>query len=129
MRMDSLALCARQARRQNHGFSLVEMAVVVAIIGALLSAGLAALNVFRENQNVSQTMQKQNVIREALINYLRQYKRLPCPSTDVNGSESRAAAVPPATLGNCMTTAGLIPYITLGIPRDAATDAWQGFFS
>jgi type II secretory pathway pseudopilin PulG len=106
------------------------MAVVIALIGVLMSFGLSALNVYRNGQNASATLQKQIVVRDALIVYLRQYKRLPCPDTDFtapDGIENRAT--PGDTNTACTAAAGLVPYVTLNLPRDSAIDGYENYFS
>lgn len=120
-------------RDAESGFSLIELAVVVLIIGILLTMGLGAMNAVRENTALSATNSKQTAIKEALIGYLRRNSRLPCPDTEPlaltapDGIENRATAGDPATA--CSSAFGILPYVTLGIPRDAAQDGWGNFFS
>ena len=129
----------RHTRRQARGFSLVEMAVVTLLIGIFLTMGLAAFRATQESQAVSQTINKQNAIKDALIGYLRRNGRLPCADIDVaapDGIENRTggttAAPDPTT--PCATAPsnarfGLLPYLTLGLARDAVVDGWGNFFS
>jgi len=112
------------------GFSLVELAVVVVIIGVMMTMGLAAMNAARSNQAFSTTIQKQATIKQALINYIRNNTRLPCPDTDFaapDGIENRTTAGNTATA--CSAKFGLLPYVTLSLPRDAVQDGWGNFFS
>ena len=125
----------RRTRRQARGFSLVEMAVVTLLIGIFLTMGLAAFRATQESQAVSQTINKQNAIKDALIGYLRRNGRLPCADIDFaapDGIENRSTAGSPTT--PCATTPsnarfGIVPYATLGLARDAAVDGWGNFFS
>jgi len=121
------------------GFSLVEMAVVTLLIGIFLTMGLAAFKASQDAQAVSQTLSKQNAIKDALIGYLRRNGRLPCADVDFtapDGIENRTGgttAVPDPTTPCATATSnarfGIVPYATLGLARDAAVDGWGDFFS
>jgi type II secretory pathway pseudopilin PulG len=122
-------------RRAAAGFSLVEMAIVTLLVGILLTMGLAALKATRDASAASQTRTKQNTIKDALIAYIRRNNRLPCADIDFgapDGVENRATAGDPTTA--CATAPsnarfGILPYVTLGLARDAAVDGWGNFFS
>ncbi len=107
------------------GFTLVEMAVVVFLIGILATMGLSAANSILANSSISNTKKKQEVIRDVLITYLATNKRLPCPAIDENGIEAKSAAVPSI----CTGYFGILPYQTLGLSKSAALDGWENLFS
>jgi prepilin-type N-terminal cleavage/methylation domain-containing protein len=109
------------------GFTLVEMAVVVFLIGILATMGLSAANALLASSSISSTKKKQEIIKEALITYLGTNKRLPCPAIDANGLESRIAA--PPNPRSCTGYFGLLPYQTLGLPKSIALDGWDDMFS
>lgn len=114
--------------KQQSGFTLVELAVVVFLVGLMASLGLSALNAQMASASISATKKKQETIKDALIFYLGKYKRLPCPSTNINppnGIESRANSFP----ANCTGYFGIIPYAELGLSKNAAMDGWENFFS
>lgn len=111
--------------KQQSGFTLVEIAVVVFLIGIMASVGLAALNAQMARASISTTQQKQAIIKDALISYLRTNLRLPCPAIDGTGGESRQAIVPP----NCTATFGILPYTELGLTKSTALDGWENLFS
>jgi prepilin-type N-terminal cleavage/methylation domain-containing protein len=114
----------------NRGFSLVELSVVVLIIGIIMTMGIGAWTANLENQAHSATAQRQAAIKEALTGYLRRNNRLPCPDNDFtapDGVENRATPGNPATA--CSTAFGILPYVTLGLSRDAARDGWGNLFS
>lgn len=115
---------------RNRGFSLVELSVVVLIIGIVMTMGIGAWTANLENQAHAATAQRQNAIKEALTGYIRRNNRLPCPDTDFtapDGVENRATPGNPATA--CSARFGIIPYLTLGLARDAVRDGWGNFFS
>lgn len=107
------------------GFSLVEMAIVILIAGIMMGAGLSLLAVKQEAAKWDVTKKNQEAIKQALINYLGQKKRLPCPATTIDGIEqSRNAAPPP-----CTSYLGMVPYKELGLDRAAALDGWENFIT
>jgi type II secretory pathway pseudopilin PulG len=129
----------RRGAPRTAGFSLVEMAVVTLLVGIFLTMGLAAFKASQDAQAVSQTLSKQSGIKDALIAYLRRNGRLPCADVDFtapDGIENRTGgttAVPDPTTPCATATSnarfGIVPYVTLGLARDAAVDGWGNFFS
>lgn len=112
------------------GFSLVELSIVVLVIGIVLTMGIGAWTANLENQAHAATAQRQATIKEALTGYLRRNSRLPCPDTDFtapDGIENRATPGDPTTA--CSAAFGVLPYVTLGLARDAVRDGWGNFFS
>lgn len=124
------------AKGQQIGFSLAEIAVVLIIVAVLAGLGLSVASSMLQNAGVSTTVKKEEALKTALVAYLRNYKRLPCPDTDLStadGIENRTATtgtppVPDVTTP-CSADAGLIPYATLGLPRDAAVDGYFNWFT
>ena len=127
-------------RRPRHaGFTLVEMAVVVVIIGLLMAMGLAMTNSMMENTKRSTTKDREDYVRDALIAYFTANHRLPCPDNGSNvgntgrdGVEDRlAGGATPVTSSGCTAATGLgtVPYLTLGIAREKALDAYGNFIT
>lgn len=115
---------------KSRGFSLVEIAVVVAIALILLSLGLTAINAQLSSASYSLTKKRQEAIKDALIAYLGSRKSFPCPFVPVAGTPATGIApaqtgVPPA----CPAVFGTVPYATLGLAREAAEDGWGNLFS
>lgn len=126
-------------RREQAGFTLTELAVVVAIV-ALLVGGvlmtLAAQNSVREVRDTTRTLE---IAREALLGFAVANGRLPCPApappapATAPGPFAQEAfvapgAAPPATDLRCVSDEGFLPAITLGVgPTDRygyLLDAW-----
>jgi prepilin-type N-terminal cleavage/methylation domain-containing protein len=106
----------RAPRSQVRGFTLIEMAVVVAIVVLLLGSILVPLATQIEERRISDTQRLLDDAREALLGFLVANGRLPCPASAVsNGAES-----PPGG-GNCSNPYnGFLPAATLGLtPTDA----------
>ena len=103
----------RRGKRQT-GFTLVELAVVVLLIGIIASMGITALKSQLASAAFSATKKKEDVIKDALIAYLAKNKRLPCPAVDILGGLDAASSVRSNTLPpNCTTNFGLVPYAEL----------------
>ena len=100
------------------GFSLLEIAIVLVILGIVLGGVLAPLSAQYENSRTSDTSLALDEIREAIYGYAMVNGRLACPDTSGDGMEN---VVGP----NCASMVGGIPWATLAI---AQTDAWGQAF-
>ncbi|MDO9204779.1 type II secretion system protein [Methylotenera sp.] len=116
----------------ERGFSLLEMAVVLVILGFVLGALLLPLQAQRNQLFQSQTENTLEIAKKALLGYAQSQGRLPCPATATGeldtGSQGYAN---PTGGGACILPSGSIRYLpaaTLGIqPTDTngfALDAW-----
>lgn len=106
------------------GFTLVEMAVVMVIIGLLLGGLLMPLNMQMEQRQYAQTQKTLEDAKEALLGFAMANGRLPCPATAAsNGIES------PVGGGACTNNFnGFLPAATLGLsPVDNNSYAIDGF--
>lgn len=108
------------------GFSLVEMAVVLMILGFVLGALLMPIQVQRQQQALQQTQNIMEIAQKSLLGYAQTQGRLPCPATR-NAADDKGIANPVAG-GVCAVTVGFLPAVTLGIqPVDVngfALDGW-----
>lgn len=111
------------------GFTLVEMAIVLALIGLVLGTGLTLLSAQQDQRKMEDTNSLLNGEREALIGFAIAYGRLPCPaSSSSNGMESFAAGGN-ASNGNCSNFYnGFLPSATLALSgtdsSGFALDSW-----
>ncbi len=106
------------------GFTLVEMAIVLVILGFVLSALLLPLQAQREQMFQAQTDATLQNAKRALLGFAQSRGRLPCPAIPAsNGMEQ------PLGGGACTQGVGFLPAATLGIqPTDAqgfALDGWN----
>ncbi len=112
------------------GFSLVEMAVVIVILGFIIGALLLPLQAQRNQIFQSQTENTLEIAKKALLGYAQSQGRLPCPAT-MNGTtvfpDDQGVSNPVAG-GTCVVQVGFLPAVTLGIqPTDVngfALDGW-----
>jgi len=108
---------------RSTGFTLVEMAVVVLLMGIVLTMGMRMLQATQENAALSETRLKQDRIKVALIGFFRTNGRLPCPD----------AALPPTGVepASCLALAGrgVLPWRELGLSVGDVQDGWSNFFT
>lgn len=110
------------------GFTLVEMAMVLMIIGLLLGGLIPTLSTQMESQRINETRKQLDEIQQALIGYAIVNGRLPCPaSTGSNGMENFAVGGN-ASNGNCSNFYnGFVPAATLGVTSVADNQGITGF--
>lgn len=130
------------------GFTLVEMAVVLIIIGLIIGGLVTPLTMQMELRSRQETKKSLETIKEALIGFALANGRLPCPDFDGDGVEDRRA--PPAA--NSWDTVdaspnpdeirrptqacanatpanlyqGWLPFVSIGVGRH---DDWNGRFT
>lgn len=113
-------------------FTLVEMAIVLVIIGLILSGGLLAVTPVLQNSRVSETRASLELIEKALTVYIIQNACLPCPATGNLSSENANAgrAVDDAAYATgcadaaCNAASGIVPWVNLGLSESDVTDAF-----
>ena len=111
----------------NHtkGFTLVEMAVVLIILGFLLGGLLIPLTAQIDQKNYNTTQKELSDIKETLIGYALSHAALdgkpylPCPDSVGNdGIEDRTGT-------SCSSAEGNLPWVDLGLP---AVDSWGNHY-
>ncbi len=107
----------------SHGFTLIEMAVVLVIISLLIGGLLIPLSEQLNQKRLEATQQSLEQIKEALIGFAIIDGRLPCPAseTPVPGKEG----VEDSSLCN---TEGDLPWATLALDTSHSSDAWGTTF-
>ncbi len=98
------------------GFSLVELAIVLVIIGLLLGAAVIPLSSQMERNRRNETRQQIEDIVDALIGYAVINKHLPCPDFNGNGLDDDHCAGGPGRFYS-----GPLPGAALGVKT---RDAW-----
>ena len=99
----------------ERGFTLVEMAIVLVVVGLLVAAFLAPLSAQIDQKNNSETRRLMDDAKEALMGYAITNKHLPCPDTNNDGIEDFVGA-------NCTSNDGNLPWATLSLPN---LDSWE----
>ena len=135
-----MAGVSTQLRGRRLGFTLVELAVVMAIVALLLGSLMYTLSAQVEQRNFEETRRRLEQARELVLAFAIVNGRLPCPArSNSAGFETRDAIT-----GNCTSggvddyyggtiaagvTGGLLPAVTIGYQQNDgsgfALDAWQ----
>jgi prepilin-type N-terminal cleavage/methylation domain-containing protein len=113
---------------RTRGFTLLEMAIVLVIVGFLLSGMLSGMSALQLVQREDGTQRQLEEMRIALITFATINRRLPCPAAPATAETVAGAGLERApTVAGCTGgAAGAFPWATLGLPQ---TDAWGRRFS
>lgn len=120
---------------RDAGFSLIELAIVLVIIGLLVGGGIAALDATTEQARRSDQKRALREAREALYGFAMARGRLPCPDTGYppDGTEDIVDLAPgdgfACPIGDpdnhadceCDDNWGALPWVALGLDK---RDAW-----
>jgi prepilin-type N-terminal cleavage/methylation domain-containing protein len=96
------------------GFTLIEIAVVLVIVGLLLGSFIGSLNQRIETTQRNNTKEQLEDIKTALLGFASAYGRLPCPATTTGGGLEQPVGGSTTTI-DCTFQHGFIPGKTLGI--------------
>ena len=122
----------RIRHQYQKAFTLVEMAVVLIIIGLVISGLLVSLTAQVEQRNFNETRASIENVKEALLGYAMANGRFPCPAVAPTGVVTAVESpVNAATTGVACTNPlnGYVPGVTLGLsPKDTGgyvLDGWN----
>ena len=102
----------------NKGFTLVEMAVVLVIMGLLLAGLLGPLSAQIEQRRTEETRIILDEAKESLVGYVLANKFFPCPDVNVIPTGTEGAR---NGLNECINLEGILPWQTLGV---RGLDSW-----
>jgi prepilin-type N-terminal cleavage/methylation domain-containing protein len=94
----------------QHGFSLMELAIVLMIVGTLMSGVLVAVSESTANARITNAKAQLREVEEALYGYAQINGHLPCPASDMSNGFAD-----PVADGPCNEPNGFVPVSTLGI--------------
>jgi prepilin-type N-terminal cleavage/methylation domain-containing protein len=118
--------------QRERGFSLIEIAVVIAVVGLLIASLAGPLSSQIDNRRLGDTRSVMKLAEEAILVFAATNGRVPCPAS----STSNGIEVPRDPAGRCILAGGavngvvlgFVPARTLGLsPLDNEgfiTDAW-----
>ena len=138
-------------RRIRHviarGFTLIEIAFVMVVIGLLISGGLIAVTPILENSARSEVNTKMDIIEDALLVYAIQYNCLPCPANGTLATNAAGAGLAADSAGtyatgcstqtscrivdnaNSINVSNIVPYSTLGLSISDVVDPWGNYIN
>jgi prepilin-type N-terminal cleavage/methylation domain-containing protein len=103
------------------GFTLIEMAMVMSIVGLLLAGLLPTITSQIEQQRRNETRKQLAEIQQALMGFAIMNGRLPCPTTQTDPSSNLYGQEDATCPTGTPTTDGYLPWKTLGVSE---VDAW-----
>jgi prepilin-type N-terminal cleavage/methylation domain-containing protein len=103
------------------GFTLIELAIALAIIGLLLGMLMVPFNTQVDQQRTGDTQRQLHLISEALMGFALANGRLPCPAAPNIANTTVGAGLENKPGTDCAGAEGVVPWATLGVPE---IDAW-----
>ncbi len=123
---------------QQHGFSLLELSIVIVIIGLLSAMGVEASTYYAQRTQFENTQSRMAILKDALLRYTAEQGHFPCPARPVDtlgiatyGRASDCSIAPAAGSGITLTGGvriGAIPFRELNLPSDYGHDSWNQKF-
>jgi prepilin-type N-terminal cleavage/methylation domain-containing protein len=112
--------------KRAHGFTLVELAISLAVIALLLGMLIVPLAAQVDQQRINDTRKQLDLISEAILGFAVQQGRLPCPALGTTANTTAGAGLEYKPGSACASNEGVVPWATLGMPE---TDAWGRRFT
>jgi len=116
----------------QRGFTLLEMALVLTVVGLLIGGGLLAVGPLIDKTNTTKTNTNMDQVENALELFVIRNARLPCPADgSLPAANANYGLEQPAGGAGCTvaTTNAVIPWRTLGIDESYSLDAWGSRFT
>jgi prepilin-type N-terminal cleavage/methylation domain-containing protein len=117
--------------RGGRGFTLVELAVVIAVLGVLFTILIGITRSVVIQQRYALTRARMANVDNALLAYVSQYRRLPCPADGSKASNAANAGAEvvtgTGTARDCGTQQnGVVAWAALGLSAADIEDGWGG---
>jgi prepilin-type N-terminal cleavage/methylation domain-containing protein len=110
-------------RYKKGGFTLLELAIVLAVLGLLLGGGSLLLQPMLDNNRRNETKARLKVIEDALTVYAAQNFDLPCPSNPALGPSSASNGAEGSSCSSVMEFGG-VPWRAMGLSEADVLDGW-----
>jgi len=99
----------KKMRQYQKGFTLIEIALVLVIVGLMLAGSLSLMSGQRDSVKLKESQTKLENLKNVLLNFAAINGYLPCADGDGDGKEDRASS------GACSTVVGTLPYSDIGV--------------
>lgn len=117
------------ARAMTRGFTLIEMAIVLVVIGIMLSGGLVAIRPIIDNTKNTDTRARMERIESALQIHVIRFGCLPCPAAVAGDGTADVVGGAAGCGTSCTSDRGVVPWQTLGLSRIEGSDAFGTRFT
>ena len=140
LRTQAFLAPTRMSAPAPRGFTLIEIAIVLVVIGLITSGGLLAVSPVIQSAKISETKQKMATIDSAILGYVITNGCMPCPAVRGAAATGLSQNTGGTYTGGCNTSTcavtatstpgeGLVPWVTLGLSANDATDGWNRRFT
>jgi prepilin-type N-terminal cleavage/methylation domain-containing protein len=113
---------------KQRGFTLIEIVVVIVVVAILIAMAAALTRGVIAGQKRSLTVTRMQAVDAALVQFVTQQRRLPCPADGTLASGDANAGVEMRVANACSPAnqqAGVVPWRALGLAEVDATDGWD----
>ncbi len=115
--------------RKTRGFTLIEILVVLIIFSMVLAMAAVVTRGVSASQKRSLTTTRLAGVDAAIVQFVAVQKRMPCPADGTKVSTDANAGVevaPDLVVNGCNAqTSGVVPWRSLGLAEQDATDGWD----
>ncbi|MBO1926957.1 prepilin-type N-terminal cleavage/methylation domain-containing protein [Thiomicrorhabdus sp. 6S2-11] len=106
------------------GFTLVEIAIVLMIVGLLIGGGVSTIGAYLDNARQNHTKNNLELTKRATLDFVMVNYHMPCPDTDGDGRENRDA-----DNKACSSAKGTVPYVDIGRSLADSSDDYGNVFA
>ncbi len=116
-------------RGGQQGFTLVELAIVMAVAGLMLAGTMNLLGGQLDQSRTRATRDRLQMAHDALVSFYISHAHLPCPADGaLASSDASYGRAQPETSGSCAGVAAtdrVLPWRTLGLQEELSFDGWR----
>ena len=114
------------------GFTLVEIAIVLTIMGVLIGSGILAFGSVLDDLRYKDTQRRLETISNALALYAQEHYYLPCAADPSAAPTSFGKATTTCNqfgMYAISTTTGIVPFVDLGLKENDARDGYGSYIT